>query len=234
MTTKIASHAEAWGIEHGSHSNSRCRAVAAIVSLGPPLAVALVGYALFGLPGLLPAALALLIVFLILRTSTTALVSSLDPQPARDQRLQNIVTGLTGDLGIRAPEAYTVRGPGRNGLVFWYRGRPALGLTAEAVSGYARTELEAVVAHLLARLDRTSGGLDRTSLRLGGILGPCAQGVTIAEDARAAAITRYPPALAKAIEKARPAAGRFSHLWFVGERPGHPSPEARAAALSDL
>jgi hypothetical protein len=206
--------------------------VAAVLA-GPAVVFAAVGYAFWGATGLLPAALALLVSFLVLRTSSTTLVQSLDPRPAEDARLLNIVKGLSGELGIDAPSPFVVRGPGVNALVFLHGGHTAIGFTEEALRTYARTELEGVVAHCLVRLDPASG-LDRTALTLGGTFGRCGRGVDQRDDARAAAVTHYPPALAKAIERSTPATGRYSYLWFLGEPPAHAPAEERIRALSEL
>jgi hypothetical protein len=203
------------------------------VLAGPALAFAAIGYVFWGAKGLPSGALALLVSYLVLRTSSSSLTQSLEPRPAEDARLLNLVKGLSGELGIETPAPFVVRGRGANALVFLQGGRTAIGFTEDALRTYARTELEGVVAHCLARLDPISG-LDRTALTLGGTFGSCSRGVDQRDDARAAAVTRYPPALAKAIERSTPAAGRHSYLWFVGEPPLHAPAEDRMRALAEL
>jgi hypothetical protein len=229
----VQARVDAWNVPPAAERRSNCRTLAAAVLLGPALVFGVVGYAFWGIGGLLPAALALVVSFLILKTSNRALHGSLQPRPADDARLLNIVRGLSGELALDAPLPYLVAGSGVNALVFQHQGHAAIGFTEEALRSYARTELEGVVAHCLARLDPSSG-LDRTALTLGGTFAACGTGVDVRDDVRAAAVTRYPPALAKAIEKSTPAEGRYAYLWFAGEPPSHAPVEARIRALSEL
>lgn len=231
-STPVSARAEAWGAPPRVSSGGSCKTVGMAALFGPVVVFAVVGFLIWGLPGLVPAAVVLLVAVAILRTATSALTGALAPQPSEDARLLNIVSGLSGDLGIEAPSTYVVRGEGVNALVFW-EGKPAIGLTGEAAEDLPRTELEALVAHCLARLD-PDGGLDRSTLTLGGIFGACAAKVTTADDVRAVAVTRYPPALAKIIERATPVSGRFSHLWFAADDASHASKAARVEALQDL
>jgi hypothetical protein len=55
-----------------------------------------------------------------------------------------------------------------------------------------------------------------------------------ADDLQAAAVTRYPPALATAISRAVPRRGRGAAFWFVAEDGAHVPPAERATALVDL
>ena len=110
----------------------------------------------------------------------------------------------------------------------------ALAVTRALLEGFTRTELEAVVSHCLVRLN--SVDLDRASLSVA--LGPLGSGsiptVGDRDDVAAAAVTRYPPALAAAIEKAEPRSGRYAAFWFVASGRSHRSASERAAALRDL
>ena len=233
MSTRAAERAESWGIPAVGRGSARCKVVAGLVLLAPPIVFGVVGFAFWGLPGLLPAVIAAGVALLIVRTATSSLVSALAPAPARDSRLLNLVSGLSSDIGIDPPETFIVEGQGANALIFRNRGQRALGLTPAALHELTRTELEAVIAHTLVRAD-PSGPLDGTALTLGGTFGGCSARLTEVDDARAVAVTRYPPALAKAIEKATPVSGRFSYLWFVGEGPSHASQEDRLEALATL
>jgi hypothetical protein len=232
-SSKALDRSKAWGLERPARSHSSCIAVASGVLLGPVVLFGVAGFALWGAFGLLSAAGALLVTLLILKTSTATLSASLAPKPLADPRALNLITGLSRDLEIEPPPAYVVDAPGINALVFWHRGHACLGLTATAVSDLPRTELEAVIAHCLGRLDHAAGGLHRSELRLGGTFGACGSGPQQGDDATAAAITRYPPAVASAIRKAEPVSGRFGYLWFVPEGSGADR-EVRIAALSDL
>jgi hypothetical protein len=147
-------------------------------------------------------------------------------------RLENLTRGLAADLGARAPRLLTFDG-GPNALVC-RAGGPALGVSRTLIDELSRTELEAVVAHCLVRL-RPDRLLAAT---LAVALGPLAPTTppewVLADDLRAAALVRFPPALAAAIAKAAPQTGRFRLFWFVSAEPGGPSPEERRHALLDL
>ena len=133
-------------------------------------------------------------------------------------RLWNITQGLAKELDMTPPALWIVDGAGANAFVR-SGSKPALGFSEEMLESYTRTELEAVVAHGLARLART--GKHRV-----GEPAP-------SDDISAAAVTRYPPALAAALRKATPRADRGSLRWFVPESGAHPA-EARAQEVLDL
>lgn len=135
-------------------------------------------------------------------------------------RFRNVAAGLAGELGVAEPSLWLIEEGGPNARVGW-DGGPAIAVTASLLESYTRTELEAVVAHCLVRL---APGHPR---RLASPAGPD-------DDLRAAAVTRYPPALASAIRKAEPRGGWSARLWFVGETPGEVTPEERALSVADL
>ena len=132
-------------------------------------------------------------------------------------RASNIIEGLADRLGLTGVDAYSFDGPSN---AFTGRtDRVAVALSSELLRDYTRTELEAVVAHCLVR----AGAAGKRATRVG-----------YADDVRAVALTRYPPALASVLEKAIPYVGRFAPLYLVAEHPSHrPVPE-RVAALQDL
>jgi hypothetical protein len=143
-------------------------------------------------------------------------------------RLRNIVEGLADASGSRVPSLWLMPEGGPNALVC-HSGGPAIAVTSSLLDGYTRTELEAVVAHCLVRLSGR-GGPSR-AVALGTKSVPC---MSFSEDAAAAAMTRYPPALASAIAKAEPAPGRSGARWFVGDRPLQESQSARREMVLDL
>ena len=151
----------------------------------------------------------------------------------QEPRLWNIATGLATDMKTKVPHLFVIEEGGPNSLVCIARG-PALAVTKNLLDGYTRTELEAVVAHGLARL--ASGTVERTMLSVA--LGPLGtKGLPRVggnDDVRACAITRYPPALANAVEKAEPRSGRFAAFWFVGVDGGHRDQAERVVAIRDL
>lgn len=133
-------------------------------------------------------------------------------------RLHNIASGLGERLGIGSADLYVIENGGPNALT----GRtdhPVVAVTRSLLEGYARTELEAVVAHCLVR--------HREAGRRGVFIG-------YSDDVRASALTRYPPALAAAIEKAHAYKGRYATFYLVADGPSHRSPKERIEALGDL
>ena len=148
-------------------------------------------------------------------------------------RLWNIASGLASDMRTKVPHLLVIEEGGPNALACMARG-PALAVTKSLLDDYTRTELEAVVAHGLVRL--ASGTIDRAMLSVA--LGPLGTKslppVGGADDVHACAITRYPPALANAVEKAEPRSGRFAAFWFVGEGGGHRDQAERVLAIRDL
>ncbi len=151
--------------------------------------------------------------------------------PSDEPRLVNLVHGLAGDMGVTAPSLYRIHKGGPNALAVTHRG-PALALTTSLLDTYTRTELEAVVAHSLVRLQEANAA--REYVALGPLAPRKMKLVGYDDDATAAAITRYPPALASAVRKAEPHTGRFGAFWFVSDASCHrPQPE-RVAALLDL
>lgn len=146
-------------------------------------------------------------------------------------RAENILRGLGGDLGMGPARLVVARRPGANAAVL---SRGTIAVTEDLLTSYTRTEVEAVLAHCLVRM--RAGGLAwaAASAAVGGIGARAVpfNGATL--DARAAAVTRYPPALAAAVTKASPMRGRAAGMWFVGASASQPSAESRAAALLDL
>lgn len=161
-------------------------------------------------------------------------LDSWDARPAvGEERISNLVLGLSADLGMSpAPKVWLVADEDPNAFSVWYRGGN-LGLTSGLVASFTRTETEAVVAHCLVRLrDEKGAPTLGATLASFGLMG--ARPDRGYEDVKAAAVTQYPPALATAIERCTPRAGKGSSLWLVSEEDGAGSQDARAAALRDL
>jgi hypothetical protein len=154
-------------------------------------------------------------------------------RPGTSPRLENMVHGLAEQTKIAAPELWLIDDDAPNALVCFTK-RPAVAVTRGLVETYTRTELEAVVAHCYVRLAQTSTPLERTMLALSYVSPAFGVPVGGADDVRAAAVTRYPPALASAITKASPRRGRGAAFWFVADAGAHVPPDERAAALLDL
>jgi Zn-dependent protease with chaperone function len=152
---------------------------------------------------------------------------------AAEPRLASLVEGLAGDLGTKPPQMWIYGGGGPNALAC-RAGGGAVAVSRSAVEDLTRTELEALVAHCLIRLSaRHSQAAAVGSVgswvaeRVGVIVGT-------EDDARTAALTRYPPAIIGAIRKSEPARGRFAPFYFAAEGPSHTPAAERMAALVDL
>lgn len=152
--------------------------------------------------------------------------------PEEGSRLMNLVKGLSSDLEIGAPKVWTIRSQEPNAITFWSRGAN-LAVTEGLLDTFTRTETEAVIAHCLVRVrDEKAVPTRLVSLaRLG--LKPYT-GDAHHTDVKAAAVTRYPPALASALEKAAPRSGIDRSLWFADQREGAAPVDARASALRSL
>ena len=152
-------------------------------------------------------------------------------EPGEAPRLESLVKGISSDLGIAPPTLWVAPGP-PNALICSASG-PVLLVRTELIETFTRTELEAVVAHSLVRI--ATGDLRRISLAtaLGGLAGPAGVSDVTGADSRSTALTRYPPALASAIEKAAASEDRGPG-WFVFEAPGRPTAAERAEALGEL
>jgi hypothetical protein len=145
------------------------------------------------------------------------------------RRLTNVVHGVAADVGIAPPSLWIFDG-GPNALVCRARGR-CLAVARTLLETSTRTELEAVAAHCLLRLRRTTLTWESVAVAFGR-LGPRGL-VTSADDVRTAALTRYPPALHSAIARAEPPR-RGAAFWFVAKGPSHEAREARLEVLADL
>lgn len=154
-------------------------------------------------------------------------------EQGEEPRLENLVSGIAADIRFPSPRLWVIPRSAPNALVVWSRGADHLALTEGLLREGTRTQLEAVVAHGLVRL--SSGEARRATLALSwGPLGSSLVRVGAALDTRAAALTRYPPALADAIQACEPLDPMGGPLWFVGPGPAHAGREDRAAALLDL
>jgi hypothetical protein len=186
-------------------------------------------------------AVAVLVAYAILLSIWTAMqgrlalrsVSARSLQRGSSPRLENLVAGISSDIGMGTPRIFMTADIGPNAMVCLNRG-VALTVSLSAVKQLTRTELEAVIAHTLLRAGQ--GSLRRGSLAaaLGPAAGPVGPHVGPFEDARAAAGTRFPPALASALAKCDPVRNRFAVLWFAGTGPYHAPADARIAALNEL
>jgi Zn-dependent protease with chaperone function len=150
-----------------------------------------------------------------------------------EPRLASLVAGLSSDLGIGAPSLWLYKEGGPNALVC-SAGGGAIAVSESAVTRLNRTELEALVAHCLIRLQTRStraAAVASAARPFASALGPVVTGL---DDARAAALTRYPPAVVNVLKKSHPHSGRFGAFYFHAKGPAHERLEARIEAVSDL
>ena len=167
------------------------------------------------------------------RATRKAALSGRTLTPLQDAGFRNIVEGLASKYGIRNPELSLIEEGGPNALVL-KRPVPRVAVSRSLLDSYSRTEKEAVAAHCLLRLASAPLGIAQLAAALGRSGSRFAPKVGYEDDVHAAALTRYPPALASAIEKAKPAEGPSSPLWFVAHDVSHRHPTERIAALQDL
>jgi Zn-dependent protease with chaperone function len=139
------------------------------------------------------------------------------PKDDEAVRITNVLAGLAAQLSIPSARVFVYDGK-PNALATRTGGR-TLAISASYLEDLTRSELEAVAAHCLVRLVPPT--------RLGDPVG-------YDDDVRAAALTKFPPALASALAKATPQSGRFSPLYLVAEHQSHRPVELRVAALTDL
>ena len=168
-----------------------------------------------------------------------ATIRGRDADPVVDARLLNLAEGLSTGAGVRQPRLVVVDSPGLNAMAVGVRpGRAVVGVTAGLLSELDRIELEAVLAEELIQIRR------RETLPATVLVGTFGIGRSIAlqadrdaqMDQAAVALTRYPPALAAALDKidakgavvaGQPSA--MAHLWLADPSP---TPVARRGRLS--
>jgi hypothetical protein len=151
--------------------------------------------------------------------------------PHEAPRLFNLVQSLAPQAGVGAPALWLIPSGGPNALVCRVGGS-VVAVTRSLLDRYARTELEAVAAHCVIRLRDATALSEAAALgRWGAKMAPL---VGFAQDAAALALTRYPPALAFAIENAEPRSGRFEAMWFVADGPSHDPQSVRVGMVQEL
>ena len=167
------------------------------------------------------------------RATKSSALRGVKTEPLDDPRFENLVRGLVEQRHLPNPELLVIEEGGPNALVM--RGpRPRLAVTRSLLETFTRTEQEAVAAHCLLRLASGQAGFIQLASSLGRSGSRFAPKIGYEDDVHAAALTRYPPALADAITKAKPAEGVASPFWFVAHDPSHRHPTERAAALKEL
>ena len=148
-------------------------------------------------------------------------------------RLVNVVGGIATDLGLKEPSIRVIEKGEPNALAS-YVGAPVVGISTTFLDALTRTELEAVVAQTLLRTEPAAIRSYAVEAALGPLAGSLRRPVGPDDDLRTCAVTRYPPALASALQKASTGAVPRPAFWFVGRDERHAPPEERIEALLDL
>jgi Peptidase family M48 len=210
------------------------RSTAGLIGAVPPVLLGLCGLAAGPIPAAVAAGSGAVTMYVWTRAQGRLVLRSVGAthvEPGCEPRLRNLVEGLAADTGYAVPDLWLIPDGEPNALVCGARSGPAVAVTRSLLDRYTRTELEAVLAHCIVRLP--SIAQLSQAVALGG-LGDRIARVGFSQDAAAAALTRYPPALAGAIFKAEPTADRFGVFWFVGSDRSHESQTRRAERLLDL
>ena len=167
------------------------------------------------------------------RRSPSMALQKLRAQPleqGREQRLESLVTSLCASHGIAEPKLHVVESQAIDAAVVGRLNDNHLVLTTGALRALDRLELEAVVARQLTQLNEGVHAATNLVVLLT-LLGPLAGAFRGAQrslgraallDVCAVQMTRYPPALASAFEKAARSEHAVAphlavqHLWMIG------------------
>lgn len=190
----------------------------------------------FVIPSLMAVGVALAVAvaigwMLLVRAPGVAL-SALGAEPLEEAvhpRVESLVESICASFGITEPQLYTVDTPAIDAAVVGRADDTRLVITRGALENLERLELEAVVARELSLF---GNGIQAATVMVsvGRAVGPLRSalherlldGRRLARaDVDGVQLTRYPPALATALERARGGAAvdyepSSSHLWMVG------------------
>jgi heat shock protein HtpX len=160
-----------------------------------------------------------------------------DADPVRDARLTNLAEGLSITAGLRQPRLVVVEATGLNVMAAGTKpAKAVVAVTSGLLAELERIELEAVLAEAMCQIRRGDTVAPTVSVATLGL----GRRVAIASDRDATAdqaavtLTRYPPALASALEKleakgwevpGQPA--YMASLWLADPRPGAPNDAGR-------
>jgi heat shock protein HtpX len=171
-----------------------------------------IGVVIFAAAGAIPAVVAAVVVALLLVVwirlgadrRTVALIGGRDADPRADARLCNLVEGLSMSAGLHQPRLRVVDAPGLNALAAGTsRARAVVAVTSGLLRELDRIELEAVLAEELMQIRNNETVPGTVLVATFGIGRALALPVDLdaRADQRAVTLTRYPPALAAALEK---------------------------------
>lgn len=158
-----------------------------------------------------------------------------------EERLKNLVNGLSLAGGVEEPNVVVLSDQARNAMAVRNQGRNHLVITQGLLAALEVVELEGLVAELLTRLNNGDAEAATIGAALYGapildgpaapVLGPLARQLLtrlleddrdLAADREAVTLTRYPPGLLgalAAIRRGEPTPGAYSeglaHLWVA-------------------
>jgi hypothetical protein len=225
-----------WGASPAHELTARDRARVAVLVLGPALVVGL-GATVTAGPGwgvATAVAVGLALAAWVGAQDRLALrAARAEPLAAdRHPRVHNLAVGVARQLGVAAPELRLLPTTRVNALACRAGFRLVLALSAGLVEGCTRTELEAVIVSLMLRTEGDAIARSRLAAAFGPLAGPWGERDPGA-DLRAAAVTRYPPAVAAFLRKLDPDAGRYGPFYLAASS-DRPTPAERAAEVADL
>ncbi|HVA74934.1 MAG TPA: hypothetical protein VNF71_10265 [Acidimicrobiales bacterium] len=217
-------------------SDARAARIAAIFALPPAIAAGVIAWVVGG-------AVAAVIVFVVLAVALAAWaryageravdrglrqLGSRPADPVADARLCNLVDGLSMSAGLAPPRLEVVDSDGLNALAAGGRsGRGVLAVTTGLLRGLELIELEAAVAEMLVQIRRgevVPATMTVATFGLGRSLAVPRERDALADQA-GVTLTRYPPALAAALEKLEEkgtevpgSPASMAHLWLADPR----------------
>jgi len=159
-----------------------------------------------------------------------AAIGGREADPEADARLLNLAEGLSISAGLRQPQLRVIDSPSLNAMAAGTRAdRAIVGVTSGLLTELDRMELEAVLAEEFIQVrhhQTTPATVLVATFGFGRVIALDADRDADADQA-AVALTRYPPALASALEKLEAkgteVAGQsasLAHLWLADPRPG--------------
>ncbi len=152
-----------------------------------------------------------------------------DADPRREARLCNLVEGLSTGAGVRHPRLLVIDSPGLNAMAFGTAAsRAVVAVTSGLLAELDRIELEAVLAeelYLIRHEETVPGTVLAATFGVGRPVAVRADHDANA-DQGAVSLTRYPPALAAALEKVERKGAAvegqpawMAQLWLADPRP---------------
>ncbi len=155
-----------------------------------------------------------------------------------EPRLESLVESICASHGIAEPILYVVESSAIDAAVVGKPDDTHLIVTRGVLTKLERLEIEAVIARQMTLF---GNGVSAATTLTSPALGPVAAGLRkrllndrrlVRADFDAVGVTRYPPALASAFEKAIESArishnARTDHLWMIGSGIDSVQPEMR-------